>query len=313
MPQTAHLGGLCPRPGLAWRAGGRTIDLRRPRIMGIVNVTPDSFFDGGKLVAPGADRPNVAVVLRKAEALVRDGAAILDVGGESTRPGAEPVPPDREAARVLPVIEALVRAFDVPVSVDTRRAATARHALGAGAAIVNDVSGLADPAMAAVVAEAGAGVVISHLRGEPRTMQATIRFERLLEEVAAELSEAVARARAAGVADDAIVVDPGIGFGKTARQSAALAAAGAHLETATGRPVLVGASRKRFLGALSGRDLDARLVPSVAAAVIAVACGARIVRVHDVAATKAALDVACGIAEAFAAETAVGTRERAAP
>lgn len=313
MPQTAHLGGLCPRPGLAWRAGGRTIDLRRPRIMGIVNVTPDSFFDGGKLVAPGADRPNVAVVLRKAEALVRDGAAILDVGGESTRPGAEPVPPDREAARVLPVIEALVRAFDVPVSVDTRRAATARHALGAGAAIVNDVSGLADPAMAAVVAEAGAGVVISHLRGEPRTMQATIRFERLLEEVAAELSEAVARARAAGVADDAIVVDPGIGFGKTARQSAALAAAGAHLETATGRPVLVGASRKRFLGALSGRDLDARLVPSVAAAVIAVAGGARIVRVHDVAATKAALDVACGIAEAFAAETAVGTRERAAP
>ncbi len=281
--------------------------------MGIVNVTPDSFFDGGKLVAPGADRPNVAVVLRKAEALVRDGAAILDVGGESTRPGAEPVPPDREAARILPVIEALVRAFDVPVSVDTRHAATARRALAAGAAIVNDVSGLADPAMAAVVAEAGAGVVISHLRGEPRTMQATIHFERLLEEVAAELSEAVARARAAGVADDAIVVDPGIGFGKTARQSAALAAAGAHLEAATGRPVLVGASRKRFLGALSGLDLDARLVPSVAAAVVAVAGGARIVRVHDVAATKAALDVACGIAEAFAAETAAGPRERAVP
>ena len=300
MPADGCLHGFSPRPGLAWRIAGGAVDLALPRIMAVVNVTPDSFFDGGRLLAPGSDRPNVAVILRKARALVEAGAAILDVGGESTRPGADPVPPDRECARVLPAVEALAAHLDVPISIDTRHAETARRALAAGATIVNDVSGLADPDMAGVCADAGAGVVVSHLRGEPRTMQDQIAFDDVVAEVADELAAAVDRAVAAGVDRAAIVVDPGIGFGKTAEQSAALLASAGVLEARTGRPVLVGASRKRFLGALTGLPVDERLVPSVAAALVAVGCGARIVRVHDVAPTRAALAVAVGAARAAA-------------
>lgn len=293
------LRGFLPRTGLLLEARGTSIDLSRPRIMGILNITPDSFFDGGKLLAPGTDRPNVAVAVRKAKALVSEGADLLDVGGESTRPGAEPVPVERECARVVPVVEALAAEVPVPISIDTRHAETARRALEAGAALVNDISCLADGAMAGVCADAGAGLVVSHLRGEPRTMQENIAFERLIEEVATELAGAVERARAAGVSSASIVVDPGIGFGKTAEQSAALLVAAGDLEAACGCPVLVGASRKRFLGAMTGRDVGERLVPSVTAAVLAVGAGARIVRVHDVAETRAALTVAEKAAAAY--------------
>ncbi len=283
----------------AWRLRGAALPLDAPRIMGVINVTPDSFFDGGKLLPPGSDRPNVSVVVRRARQLVEAGADLLDVGGESTRPGAEPVAPEREAARVVPVIRALREAVAVPLSVDTRHASVAEAGLAAGAALVNDVSCLADAKMAAVVARAEAGLVISHLRGEPRDMQASIHFDDVLGEVAGELAEAVARAEAAGVARASILVDPGIGFGKTAEQSAALVCAAGRLRAATGCEVLIGASRKSFLGALADVPVAERALASVVAAVLAVDAGARVVRVHDVAETAQALRVAAGIRAAF--------------
>lgn len=278
-----------------------------PRVMAVVNLTPDSFFDGGNLLPPGRDDPNAAMAVRRCLGLVHDGADILDLGGESTRPGAEPVPSDIELRRVLPVLQRLVADATlalVPISIDTRRAVVARAAMAAGAAIINDVSGLADPAMATVAAETGAGLVLGHLRGEPATMQHGIAFTDILAEVAAELSKAVERALRAGVASECIVVDPGIGFGKTAEQSAALVAAALDLAHATGCPVLVGASRKAFLGAITGRAVGERMIASVAAAVVAVEHGASIVRVHDVGPTAEALRVAAAVRRAYGAARA---------
>lgn len=280
-----------------------------PRLMAIVNLTPDSFFDGGNLLPPGRDDPNAAMAVRRCLGLVQEGADILDLGGESTRPGAEPVPPDIELRRVLPVLRRLrddPALAQVPISIDTRRAAVARAALSAGAAIVNDVSGLADPEMAAVVAETGAGLVIGHLRGEPATMQHGITFANVLDDVGSELAHAVERALRAGVAGESIVVDPGIGFGKTAEQSAALVGAARDLAHATGCPVLIGASRKAFLGAITGRGVDERMIASVAAAVMAIERGASVVRVHDVGPTAEALRVAAAVRRAYA--TSAGER-----
>jgi dihydropteroate synthase len=267
--------------------------------MAIVNVTPDSFFDGGRWIAQSRLRPNASVVIAQCRRWVEQGADLLDVGGESTRPGAEPVDEEVELARVLPVIEGL-RAdpmfASIPISIDTRRAAVARAALAAGASIVNDVSGLADPEMADVVAAARAGVVISHLRGEPATMQEHIAFDDLLGEVGDELAAAIDRAVAAGVERERIVVDPGIGFGKTAEQSAALVGAAELLARRTGQAVLIGASRKRFLAALTDdKPVEQRLLGSVVAAVVAACHGAAVVRVHDVAETVEALRVQAGI------------------
>jgi dihydropteroate synthase len=267
--------------------------------MAIVNVTPDSFYDGGRWIAQSRLRPNASVVIAQCRRWIEQGADLLDVGGESTRPGAEPISEQIELARVLPVIEGLRAdpAFaSIPISVDTRRAAVARAALAAGATIVNDVSGLADPEMAAVVAHARAGLVISHLRGEPALMQERIEFADLLGEVGDELAAALDRAVAAGVEREQILVDPGVGFGKTARQSAALVGAAELLARRTGRPVLIGASRKRFLATLTeGKAVEQRLLGSVVAAVVAACHGAAVVRVHDVAETVEALRVHAGI------------------
>lgn len=291
-----------------WRHARGVLSLDPPAVMGILNVTPDSFFDGGRWTR--ADHSvDVAAAVAHARRLVDEGAALVDVGGESTRPGSAPVPVAEELRRVVPIVEALADT-GILVSIDTRHAEVARAALGAGAAIVNDVSGLADPEMVGVVAGGGAGLVLGHLRGTPADMQERIAFARLLPEVAEELGAAAARAVAGGVDPGAVLIDPGIGFGKTPRQSAALVAASSWLRAKTGHRVLVGASRKSFLGRLARRSAqdegpEDRLVPSVVAAVLATQQGASVVRVHDVRATVEALALARTIAECYAAEDEV--------
>jgi dihydropteroate synthase len=269
----------------------------------VVNLTPDSFFDGGRFMAPDSDDVNVSVVERQCQRWAELGVAVLDLGGESTRPGADPIPAHVELRRVLPVVERLVGnpvLKDVPISIDTRHAAVARECLAAGAAIINDVSGLADPEMVSVAAEHQSGVVIGHLRGKPATMQQHIAFDALLDEVGDELTVGVERAVKAGVTRDRIVVDPGIGFGKTAEQSAALTAGSHALEQRTGCPVMIGVSRKRFLGKITGRPESDRLMASVVAGVVAVHHGARLLRAHDVPETIEALQVAMAIERAWA-------------
>ncbi len=279
--------------------------------MAIVNVTPDSFFDGGRWMASEQRSANASVVANVCRQWVELGVDLLDVGGESTRPGATPVDEATELMRVLPVLDRLrsdPTLSRVPISIDTRHAKVAAQALEHGAAIVNDVSGLADPAMAEIVAAAGAGLVIGHLRGEPATMQQEIRFDDLLGELVEELGRSLARARAAGVGRESIVVDPCVGFGKTAEQSAALVAASGLIERELGCPVLIGASRKGFLGALTGKPVEQRMLASVVAGVVAVSHGARILRVHDVAETLEALKVVAGIEDALAAARGGATR-----
>lgn len=272
-------------------SGGRHLDLSVPRVMGVLNVTPDSFSDGGRHLALDA-------ALAAAERMIAEGAAVIDVGGESTRPGATPVDADEERRRVLPVIEALAaRGLGAPISIDTRKAAVARDALAAGATIVNDVTGLGDPAMAGAVAEAGAAVVIGHIQGLPETMQADPRYGDVVGEVHAFLAAARERAVAAGVASDAVLVDPGIGFGKRLPDNLALIrSAGSFADLG---PVVVGVSRKSFLGTLlDERPVDDRLAGGLGAAVAAVVAGARLVRTHDVRPTVDALRVAWAIGPA---------------
>jgi dihydropteroate synthase len=295
-----ELGAFAPA---AWVHARGVMSLARPRVMAIVNVTPDSFSDGGRFLRAEDREPDVDAIAAIAAQLQAEGADILDIGGESTRPGAAPVDPEAEIARVLPVIERL-RGLDVPLSIDTRRASVARAAVEAGAAIINDVSGLADPEMAEVAARSGAGLVVGHMRGVPATMQQGIRFGDLLREVTDELAAAVERAVEAGVERPRIVVDPGIGFGKTAEQSAALVAAAGWLRQATRCPVLVGASRKSFLSAIVGGGPHDRLPGSLAAALVAVERGASVLRVHDVVETVHALAVARSIRAAYDAAEA---------
>jgi len=271
--------------------------------MGVLNLTPDSFSDGGRWFSP--DEPGRAV--ERGLAMLAKGADLLDLGAESTRPGgdvygagAREVPAEEELSRLLPVLEGLRAATGAPLSVDTRKAAVARAALAAGADLVNDVSALGDPGMAPLVASAGCPVVLMHSRGELGTMQRDIRFGDVVAEVRSELAGAVARAEAAGVPRDRIVVDPGIGFGKTAEQNLALLARLGELtgpagSTGLGLPVLVGASRKSFLGAVTGDPPDRRLPGSLAAAARAAAGGAALLRVHDVTETVAFLAVLSAI------------------
>jgi dihydropteroate synthase len=272
-------------PPRRWEIAGRTLALDHPVLIGIVNVTPDSFSDGGRFTT--ADR-----AIEQAERLVADGCEMLDVGGESTRPGAAPVAPADEIARVVPVVEQLVRRGLGPVSVDTRKAAVARAALAAGAAVINDVSGLAfDPELARVVAEGGAGVIAMHMRGTPATMDGLAVYRHVAAEVAAELGAAAARAERAGVARERIVVDPGFGFAKGPEQNFRLLD-----ELATvvglGYPVAVGPSRKRFLGAATGRPVEDRDRATAVACALAWERGARLFRVHDAALACEALRVA---------------------
>ena len=253
--------------------------------MGVLNVTPDSFSDAGRYLDPGA-------ALEHARAMAAEGADLVDVGGESTRPGAEPVGTDEEMRRVMPVIEQLAAAGDIPVSIDTYKATVARAATAAGAVFVNDVTALrGDPEMAAVVAESGADLCLMHMLGEPRTMQDDPRYDDVVSEVAAFLEERLAFAVREGITEDRVWVDPGIGFGKTLAHNVALLRRLGEI-AALGRPVVVGASRKRFLGALTGRGEAERLAGTVAANVIAFERGAHMFRVHDVAAARDALAVA---------------------
>ena len=269
---------------MAVREPGRTwagLHLDRPLIMGVVNVTPDSFSDGG-------DHATADQAIAHGMRLLEEGADILDVGGESTRPGAEPVPPEVEAARVLPVIAALAAAGAV-VSIDTRNAATMRRALDAGARIVNDVTALAgDPDSLRTVAAAGCPVALMHMRGDPRSMQDDPRYDDVAGEVRAFLAARVAACVAAGIPRDRIAVDPGIGFGKTVEHNLALLRATAAFRD-LGCPVLIGVSRKRFIAALSrGEPAKDRVAGSLAAGLFALDRGADILRVHDVAATAQA-------------------------
>lgn len=293
---SSSAGSDATRPG-AWTVRDRVLSLRNPVVMGILNTTPDSFSDGGEL-------PDVPAALRRAETMLDEGATVLDVGGESTRPGADPVPEAREIERVVPVVEALVSRLDATVSVDTRKAAVARAALDAGARVVNDVSGLAwDPAMAAVVAGSGAGVVLMHMRGDPSDMQERTEYADVVDDVASELGDAVRRARDGGIDPSRIVVDPGFGFAKTAPQSLLLLR---HLGSfaALGHPVLVGPSRKSFLGEIVGVPPRERTAATVAACVLAWLGGATIFRVHDVAPVVQALEVARTVAPTVAPSVA---------
>jgi dihydropteroate synthase len=258
------------------------LSLDRPRVMGVLNVTPDSFSDGGEHIDP---QRAIAAGLAMAAA----GADIVDVGGESTRPGAPPVSPDAEQMRVVPVIRALATA-GATVSIDTRNAATMAAALDAGAAIVNDISALThDPHAAALVAARGCAVVLMHMRGDPATMNARAAYTDIAREVTIELAARIAAAEQAGIARDAIAIDPGIGFAKLAPHSLELLRRLPELAV-LGRPILVGVSRKSFIGRLGGEpDPRRRLPGSLAAGLFAVSRGAHILRVHDVPETIQAL------------------------
>jgi len=262
-----------------WRAGPHRWSFpRRTLVMGIVNVTPDSFADGGRFADPGR-------AIEHGLALAAQGADILDVGGESTRPGATPVSAAEERRRVLPVIAGLVRQCQVPVSVDTMKPEVAADALAAGACIVNDVAACRrDPTMWRLVAEAGAGYVCMHMQGTPQTMQDRPAYEDVVAEVGAFFEERLRRLEEAGVDRTQVVLDVGIGFGKTVLHNLQLLRALATFRR-LGRPLLLGVSRKSFLGAITGAAVEDRLPGSLACAVWAVIQGVAVLRVHDVAET----------------------------
>jgi len=257
-------------------------DLARPLVMGIVNVTPDSFSDGGR-------HASTAAAIAHAQQLIRDGADILDIGGESTRPGAASVSEQEELDRVLPVIEGL-RGISLPISIDTCKAGVMRAALAAGASMVNDVNALQAEGALQVAAQSDAAICLMHKQGDPQNMQQQPHYQDVVAEVSKFLRERIAAAEAAGIARERIVIDPGFGFGKTLAHNLALLR-GLEAFRALGVPVLAGLSRKSMLGAITGREVGDRVAASVAAALLAVQRGAAIVRVHDVRETVDALKV----------------------
>jgi len=264
------------RDGSSWSCRDRRLDCsEQTLIMGILNVTPDSFSDGGCYV-------DVARAIDHAHRMISDGADIIDIGGESTRPGAQAVLVDIECQRVVPVIEALAKSTDCILSVDTMKAAVAEAALNAGAHIVNDVTALSgDPDMASVVSRYGAGVVLMHMLGTPRTMQQNPDYDHVVTSIRTYLAERINYGLDQGITPGQIVIDPGIGFGKTVEHNVALLA-NLHELASLGHPVLVGLSRKSFLGALTGCAVDDRLPASLAGLVCAIQAGSQILRVHDV-------------------------------
>lgn len=263
---------------------------RTPLVMGILNITPDSFSDEGVHF----DQPKAVHAAMQME---EDGAAILDIGGESTRPGAQPIPQDVEIERVVPVIEQIRRRSVIPISIDTTKAAVARAAIEAGADIINDVSGLQrDPEMRAVAAQAGVPVILMHMRGDPQTMQQLAQYDDVVKDVGRELRACVDAALAGGIAKDRILVDPGIGFAKTFEHNLEILARCGELREIA--PVVIGASRKAFIGHLTGRASGPdRMVGSLAAVAAAFRGGVSVVRVHDVRATVDFLRVLSAIAE----------------
>jgi dihydropteroate synthase len=262
------------------KCGNHTLALDRPLIMGVVNVTPDSFSDGGLYASRDA-------AIAHARSLIDEGADILDIGGESTRPGAAPVSLDEERRRVLPVVEA-IKGCGVPISVDTRKPALMREAIAAGASLVNDISAGEGEGALEAIAATDAAVCLMHKQGEPQTMQRAPRYGDVVAEVRDYLATRAAAATAAGIARTRIVLDPGFGFGKTFEHNLALLR-GLHELTALGFPVLAGLSRKAMLGKITDRDPAQRVHASAAAALFAAERGARILRVHDVTATRDAL------------------------
>jgi len=257
-------------------------------IMGILNVTPDSFSDGGRFLDP-------ALAIDQAQKMVAEGADIIDIGGESTRPGSSYVSEEEEIERIRPIVEALGKCMDIPLSIDTRKAAVAQMALDCGVSIVNDVSAMQDdPRMAQVVQESGAGVVLMHRQGQSGTMQKTPHYSDVVAEVKAFLSTSIAMALSVGISSDRIIIDPGIGFGKTCRHNLTiLAKLGEFLQLE--QPLMVGLSRKAFIGELTGKPVAEREMGNAAAMALAVWHGVHILRVHDVAAMKDAIQVAQGL------------------
>jgi dihydropteroate synthase len=272
---------------MQWRCRDRIIDLRRPVVMGILNVTPDSFSDGNRY-------STVDAALERAAAMVAEGAAIIDVGGESTRPGADGVEEAVEIARVVPVIEGISAASPVAISIDTSKPKVMAAAVAAGACIINDVYALRAPGAREVAAESAAGVCLMHMQGEPRTMQENPRYD----DVVAEVSEFLVRERdecvRRGIARDAIAIDPGLGFGKGLLHNLTLLKALPHF-AALGSPLLVGVSRKSFIGRVLGRPVEERLYGGLGLAALAVIEGARVIRTHDVAATRDALGMVSAV------------------
>ena len=270
----------------------------RVTVVGVLNATPDSFSDGGRLV-DGGGAVDVDAAVAAAARMIEAGAQMIDVGGESTRPGAMETPLVVEIDRTAPVVEALAKRFAVEISIDTRKAAVAEAALGAGARVVNDVSGLGfDAALADITAAAGASLIVGHLRGTPETMQQNPHFEDVLGEVVAELGVSLATARAAGIPDERLAVDPGIGFGKRLEDNLALLANAGRLRETLGLPVLVGPSRKQFLGSLTGDPVECRDAATAVACAVAIFAGADAVRVHDVAGAVRAAAVAGALRDA---------------
>lgn len=255
----------------------------RPLVMGILNVTQDSFSDGGRFAS-------LELALSHAEQMIADGVDLIDIGGESTRPGAPPVSLDDELRRVMPVVYAL-RDCGKPLSVDTRRPTVMREVLAAGADMINDIEGLRDPASLAAVSDSDCAICIMHMQGEPQSMQQAPHYEDVFAEVRDFLRERAGRAIGAGIAAERICVDPGYGFGKTARHNLKLLAWQQELQQALGFPLLAGLSRKSTIGQITGKPVEQRMAGSVGAALVAAMNGARIVRVHDVAETVDALKV----------------------
>lgn len=270
-----------------WHIRGRELSLDKTLVMGILNLTPDSFSDGARYASSDD-------ALKRAEQMISEGADIIDVGGESSRPGSKPVEADEEISRVVPVIEAISKCFDTPISIDTYKSPVARAAVDAGAAIVNDISAFRfDQAMPAAVAELKTGVVLMHSRGSFETLHSTPPADDIFDDVTREFRRAIDLARAAGIADEAVALDVGIGFGKTLEQNLALISGIDKLkkEFAT-YPFLIGTSRKSFIGKLlGGAPVDQRLSGSLATAVIAARSGVRIVRTHDVGETVQAMRI----------------------
>lgn len=281
-PDPSRLTPRASRHGASLRLGRFTLALDRPLIMGVVNVTPDSFSDGGQFYGAGQ-------AVEHARRLVDEGVDILDVGGESTRPGSSSVTAAEELRRIAPVLEAMAHGA-IPVSVDTSKPEVMRAAIEAGAAMINDIYALRQPGALEAVAASDVAVCVMHMQGEPRTMQDDPAYGDVVAEVKAFLDERVAACAAAGIGRDRIVIDPGFGFGKKAIHNLELIR-GLPALAASGLPVLAGLSRKSVLGKITGRMVGDRIHSSVAAALVAVARGACIVRVHDVAATRDALAV----------------------
>jgi len=272
----AALVALAPRPRLVLRTRHHTLDLaKKVHVMGILNVTPDSFSDGGEFLQPSA-------AVEHALEMVADGADIIDVGGQSSRPGSETISESEELKRTIPIIERIHEAWHGPISVDTFRAKVAEESLKAGASIVNDITAFtAEPAIAQITARFEAGCVLMHMQGTPATMQENPSYDDLMGQIALFLSSAIAAATGAGVGDDQIAIDPGIGFGKTTAHNLAILRHLPELRV-LGKPILVGPSRKGFIGRVLDLQVDDRLEGTLAAAAYAVAQGARILRVHDV-------------------------------